>query len=323
LNQIHETAVDLEFKNNKLLPLLFGDRDRHLQRIENALHVNIKARGNYLSVSGQAQDVAVAKIVLNRLYDRLSQGRVVSLGEIDAAIRMAKPKEPTDISISEEVLSEVSIVTRKRVVTPRTAGQVDYIKMLQNYDLVFAMGPAGTGKTYLATAIAVSYLLTGRVESIILSRPAVEAGEKLGFLPGDVREKVDPYLRPLYDCLHDMLPTEQIERRIASGEIEVAPIAFMRGRTLSRSYVILDEAQNTTVEQMKMFLTRLGDDSRMVVTADLTQIDLPKGVKSGITDALEVVSGVEGIGFCYLKDTDVLRHPLVSKIVKAYNKRDR
>lgn len=323
MDHTHETAVDLEFKNNKLLPLLFGDRDRHLQRIENALHVIIKARGNHVSVSGQAQDVAVAEIVLYRLYDRLDQGRIVSLGEIDAAIRIAKPKEPLDVSLSEEVLSEVSISTRKRVVTPRTAGQVEYIKMLQTYDMVFAIGPAGTGKTYLATAMAVSYLLTGRVERIILSRPAVEAGEKLGFLPGDIREKVDPYLRPLYDCLYDMLPPEQVERRITSREIEVAPLAFMRGRTLARSYVILDEAQNTTAEQMKMSLTRLGDDSRMVVTADLTQIDLPKGVKSGMTDVLDVLSGVEGIGFCDLKDTDVLRHPLVSKIVKAYNKRDR
>lgn len=322
MNGIHETAVDLEFKNNKLLPLLFGDRDRHLQRIENALHVIIKARGNHVSVSGQAQDVAIAETVLYRLYDRLDQGRIVSLGEIDAALRMAKPEGTPGMPISEEALGDTSIITRKRAVVPRTQGQIDYIKMLKAHDMVFALGPAGTGKTYLATAMAVSYLLTGRVERIILSRPAVEAGEKLGFLPGDLREKVDPYLRPLYDCLYDMLPPEQIERRIASGEIEVAPIAFMRGRTLARSYVILDEAQNTTAEQMKMFLTRLGDDSRMVVTADLTQIDLPKGVKSGITDALEILSGIEGIGFCYLKDTDILRHPLVSKIVKAYHKKE-
>jgi phosphate starvation-inducible protein PhoH and related proteins len=247
----------------------------------------------------------------------------VSIGEIDAAIRMARPEETDDTSMTEKGLDQVSIVTRKRVVTPRTAGQVEYIKMLQSHDMVFAVGPAGTGKTYLATAIAVSHLLTGRVERIILSRPAVEAGEKLGFLPGDVREKVDPYLRPLYDCLYDMLPPDQIEKRISSGEIEVAPIAFMRGRTLARSYVILDEAQNTTAEQMKMFLTRLGDDARMVITADLTQIDLPKGVKSGITDALDTLKGIDGIGFCNLKETDVLRHPLVSKIVRAYNKKER
>jgi phosphate starvation-inducible PhoH-like protein len=322
LNSTHETAVDLEFKNNKLLPLLFGDRDRYLQRIENTLHVIIKARGNHVSVSGQSQDVAVAETVLYRLYDRLDQGRVVSLGEIDAAIRMARPSVPEDSAVSGEKVGQASIVTRKRVVTPRTAGQVDYIKMLESHDMVFAVGPAGTGKTYLATAMAISYLLSGRVERIILSRPAVEAGEKLGFLPGDLREKIDPYLRPLYDCLYDMLPPDQIERRITSGEIEVAPLAFMRGRTLARSYVILDEAQNTTVEQMKMFLTRLGDDAHMVVTADLTQIDLPRGVKSGITDAIETLSDVDGIGFCYLKDTDVLRHPLVSKIVRAYNKKE-
>jgi len=320
LDQINETAIDLEFKDNKLLPFLFGERDRHLQRIETALHVIIKARGNHVSISGQPQDVAIAETVLYRLYDRLNQGRLVSVGEIDAAIRMARPDETSSLKPDDKGLDEISIATRRRVVTARTPGQVEYIKQLQAYDLVFAVGPAGTGKTYLATAMAVSQLLNGYVERIILSRPAVEAGEKLGFLPGDIREKVDPYLRPLYDCLYDMLPPEQIEKRIASGEIEVAPIAFMRGRTLSRSFIILDEAQNTTTEQMKMFLTRLGENSRMVITADLSQIDIPRGIKSGMVDALEILRGTEGIGFCLMKDTDVLRHPLVSRIVRAYNK---
>lgn len=321
--QVHETAVNLEFKDNRLLPLLFGDRDRYLQRIESALQVNIKARGNYVSVSGPLEGVAVAETVLNKLYDRLSKGQVVSLGEIDAAIRLAKPhiSQKDDTSRSDD-MPEVAIPTRKRVVVPRTAGQIAYIKILQSSDLTFALGPAGTGKTYLATAMAVSELLSGRVQRIVLSRPAVEAGEKLGFLPGDMKEKVDPYLRPLYDALYDMLPSDQIEKRLASQEIEIAPLAFMRGRTLSRAFVILDEAQNTTTAQMKMFLTRLGEDSKMVVTGDLTQIDLPKGTKSGLVEALSILKDTPGIGVCTLSDTDVLRHPLVAKIVRAYSKLD-
>lgn len=321
--QGHETAVNLEFKDNRLLPLLFGDRDRYLQRIETALEVNIKARGNYVSVSGTLEGVAVAETVLNKLYDRLSKGQVVSLGEIDAAIRLAKPQlSKTPDSPNSQDMPEVAIPTRKRVVVPRTAGQIAYIKILQSSDLTFALGPAGTGKTYLATAMAVSELLSGRVQRIVLSRPAVEAGEKLGFLPGDMKEKVDPYLRPLYDALYDMLPSDQIEKRLASQEIEIAPLAFMRGRTLSRAFVILDEAQNTTTAQMKMFLTRLGEDSKMVVTGDLTQIDLPKGTKSGLVEALDILKDTAGIGICTLRDTDVLRHPLVAKIVRAYSKLD-
>ncbi len=314
---VAETAVDLSFKDNRLLPLLFGERDRYLQRIENNLHVVIQARGNRVSVSGAPDSVAIAEVVLQKMYDRLEQGQVVSVGEIDASMRLAKPDKNGKAEVSHGGLS---ISTRRRVITPRSEGQIQYIRLLQKHDLTFGLGPAGTGKTYLATAMAISQLLAGNVERIIISRPAVEAGEKLGFLPGDMREKVDPYLRPLYDAIFDMLPADQVERRLENGEIEVAPLAFMRGRTLSHAYVILDEAQNTTVEQMKMFLTRLGDDSRMIVTGDTTQVDLPRGVKSGLIDAIETLEGVDGIAICRLQASDVMRHPLVSRIVRAYDK---
>src|SRR6185312_5110111 len=215
------------------------------------------------------------------------------------------------------------IRTRKRRISARSANQAAYIRALRQHELVFGLGPAGTGKTYLAVATAVDMMMSGAVERIVLSRPAVEAGERLGFLPGDLREKVDPYLRPLYDALHDMLPGEQVMKRLNSGEIEVAPLAFMRGRTLANAFVILDEAQNTTPVQMKMFLTRLGEDARMAVTGDLSQIDLPRGTRSGLADALETLTGVEGIGTVRFTEADVVRHPLVARIVKAYDARER
>ncbi len=323
MGRLNETAVNLEFQDNRLLPLLFGDRDRYLHRLESLLNVSIQARGNYVHVGGDRDGVLLAETVLKKLYDRLLQGKVISIGEVDAAVRMAKPladKPPRDTSPATP--SDLSISTRRRVIQPRTPGQAEYLKALQSSDMVFAVGPAGTGKTYLATAMAISALLNGEVDRIILSRPAVEAGEKLGFLPGDLREKVDPYLRPLFDSLYDMLPSDQVERRLLTNEIEIAPLAFMRGRTLSRAFVILDEGQNTTVEQMKMFLTRLGEESRMVITGDLTQIDLPRGLKSGLIDALEVLQGVDDIRIFHLTDMDVLRHPLVGKIVRAYHKKE-
>lgn len=319
-----DKSIDLNFKDNRVLPLLFGDRDRHLNRIETALGIDIRARGNQVTLSGAPAQIAVAQTVLNRLYERLQEGHAVTISDIEGMLRISTPEEKSSPKHpnGEKVDSDLVIATRRKVVIARTKGQIEYIKMLMKNDLVFALGPAGTGKTYLATAMAVSELLLGKVERIILSRPAVEAGEKLGFLPGDIKEKVDPYLRPLYDALFDMLPSDMVEKKLLTGEIEVAPLAFMRGRTLARSYIILDEAQNTTVEQIKMFLTRLGEDSKMVITGDLTQIDLPKGVKSGLVDALDVLNGTPDIGFCTLKDTDVLRHPLVSKIVRAYNRLD-
>lgn len=304
----------LVFDDNALLPQLYGNHDQHLVRLEQLLDVSLSSRGNQVTVSGPADNAALARKALVALYERLKRGLAVDIAEVDAAVRFARAEG--------ESASDVEAVrTRRRVIGPRSPGQRAYLEALRERDLVFGIGPAGTGKTYLAVAVAVSMLLTGRVERLVLSRPAVEAGERLGFLPGDLREKVDPYLRPLYDALHDMLPAEQVANRMASGEIEIAPLAFMRGRTLAHSFVILDEAQNTTPMQMKMFLTRLGEGSRMAVTGDLTQVDLPGSVKSGLRDALETLEGVEGIRFVHFTDRDVVRHDLVTRIVRAYAQR--
>ncbi len=311
--------IHLEFPDNVLLGLLYGERDAHLGQIERALGVSIVSRGNHLVIAGDPAAAAVARAALGALYGRLEKGMGVEAGEVDAAIRGAIESAPGQ---GQSLWSdELTIRTRKRPITPRTPTQAAYIRALRQHSLVFGLGPAGTGKTYLAVACAVDRLIAGEVDRIILSRPAVEAGERLGFLPGDLREKVDPYLRPLYDALHDMLPGDQIAKRMASGEIEVAPLAFMRGRTLAGAFVILDEAQNTTPSQMKMFLTRLGSNARMAVTGDLSQIDLPSGTLSGLTDAVETLSEVEGIGFVRFTDADVVRHPLVARIVRAYDAR--
>lgn len=316
-NNSHIT-LDVEFDDNRLLPLLFGERDQYLLKIENNLGILIKARGNQLIITGYADDVIAAQNIFNRLYERLKKGLVVSLAEVETALRLNMMSRTNIDSLSQESF-EVVIPTRRRVISPRTLGQTNYIHALQKNDLVFGIGPAGTGKTYLAVATAVSALLSGKVQRIILSRPAVEAGERLGFLPGDLKEKVDPYLRPLYDALYDMLPSEQVNKRLASGEIEIAPLAFMRGRTLSKAYIILDEAQNTTISQMKMFLTRMGEDSQMVITGDLSQIDLPSGSVSGLKDAIEKLNNIDGIVINYFNESDIVRHPLVSKIVRAYD----
>tara|TARA_A100000171_G_scaffold51455_1_gene65805 strand:- start:2117 stop:3106 length:990 start_codon:yes stop_codon:yes gene_type:complete len=324
MTQSELISLDVTFEDNRLLPLLMGKRDHYLKRIEDALQISISGRGNRLVLSGPAHQVTIAQSALMRLYDRLKKGLVVSNAEVDAAVRLAgahqKPAGASSFDTHTDY-SGLSISTRRHVVSPRSPNQERYIDLLFQKDLVFATGPAGTGKTFLAVATAVAYLLDGKVDRIILSRPAVEAGERLGFLPGDLREKVDPYLRPLYDALHDMLPDDQMARRLESGEIEVAPLAFMRGRTLSRSYIILDEAQNTTEAQMKMFLTRLGEGSRMVVTGDLTQVDLPMGVNSGLRHCLSILQTIDDIGVMRLDKSDVVRHDLVSKIVEAYEAR--
>jgi phosphate starvation-inducible PhoH-like protein len=281
-------------------------------------------RGNQLAISGSADAVTIAKQVVTSLYQRLKRGLEVDAGEIDAALRLNRVDEGLEPNLFDGNGKDgTAIRTARRHITPRTAMQAKYMRMLHEHELVFGLGPAGTGKTYLAVAVAVAMLTKGAVDRIILSRPAVEAGERLGFLPGDMREKVDPYLRPLYDALNDMLPGDQVVKRMTSGEIEVAPLAFMRGRTLAHSFVILDEAQNTTPMQMKMFLTRLGQGSRMAVTGDLSQIDLPSGQKSGLRDALDAVEGIQGIGAAHFTDVDVVRHPLVAKIVTAYDARDK
>ena len=316
-----ETPTQLEFDDNLLLPVLYGERDQHLDRVERQLGVSLVTRGNRLAISGPPSATEAAHLALSRLYDRLKRGQEIDLPVVEAAIRLAEAEiADRSLSLWQE---ESAFRTRKRRIAARTPGQAAYIKALRESELVFGLGPAGTGKTYLAVAAAVDLLMTGRVERIILSRPAVEAGERLGFLPGDLRDKVDPYLRPLFDALNDMLPADQIAKRMGTGEIEVAPLAFMRGRTLARAFVILDEAQNTTPMQMKMFLTRLGEGSRMVVTGDPSQVDLPPQTKSGLTDALEAVTEVEGISVVRFTEKDVVRHPLVAKIVGAYETRDK
>ncbi len=313
--------VQMQFDDNLLLPMLFGERDQHLDRIERQLGVSIVSRGNRLAISGPASAAEVARAALTALYERLKHKLEVDGAAVDAALRHASIAGSEDaVPLWDEA---AALRTRKRRITARSPMQAAYIRALRERELVFGLVPAGTGKTYLAVAAAVDNLMSGTVERIVLSRPAVEAGERLGFLPGDLREKVDPYLRPLYDALYDMMPAEQIEKRLATGEIEVAPLAFMRGRTLAHAHVILDEAQNTTPVQMKMFLTRLGENARMAVTGDLSQVDLPRGTRSGLRDALETLRGIEEVSVVEFSEADVVRHPLVARIVRAYDARDR
>ncbi len=319
-----DQPVLLQFDDNNLLPPLYGEHDQHLTRLEAQLGVRLAARGNRVSISGPADAVHAAELALTALYERLRKGLEVSDGEVDAAVRMVlQMPAGAGAAVADIHAEDLTIVTRKRRLSPRSPTQAAYMRALRSRELVFAIGPAGTGKTYLAVAMAVSLMMEGQVERIILSRPAVEAGEHLGFLPGDLREKVDPYLRPLYDALFDMLPAEQVTSRLSNGEIEVAPLAFMRGRTLRNAFVILDEAQNTTPVQMKMFLTRLGENSRMVVTGDPSQVDLPKGQPSGLRDAVELLSGMDPVALVRFTNTDVMRHSLVTRIVRAYEARDR
>lgn len=304
----------VEFEDNQKLIELVGSEDANLSLIEKKLGVEISLRGNQVHINGLEPEATFAKTALSYLYAQLPRIKEIKLADVEAAIRLASAM----VKVEQPGHEEISINTKRKNVFPRTSTQAVYIEQMQKHELVFGVGPAGTGKTYLAVAMGVSMLLAGKVERIILSRPAVEAGEKLGFLPGDMREKVDPYLRPLYDALHDLLPGDQVVKRLSNGDIEIAPLAFMRGRTLANSFIILDEAQNTTPMQMKMFLTRLGPNSRMVITGDLTQIDLPHGVKSGLKDALHVLHNVNEIGFTFFKEEDVVRHPLVALIVHAY-----
>jgi phosphate starvation-inducible protein PhoH and related proteins len=315
----------VQFPDNRLLIDLCGELDRNLAQIEAGLGVMITRRGNELALHGEPGDRETAERVLRSLYGRLEQGRAVGPGDVDAAIRMTPgagaPAERTGRGGQLDMFgsgSRLEIRTRKKVVEPRTKAQRDYVEHLFRSELVFGLGPAGTGKTYLAVAAAVSMFIEGHVEKIILSRPAVEAGERLGFLPGDMKEKVDPYMQPLYDALNDFFPARQVQKMIEERQIEIAPLAFMRGRTLANAFVVLDEAQNATTMQMKMFLTRLGEGSRMAVTGDTTQIDLPRGVMSGLVEAERVLSGVEGVGFARFGPEDVVRHPLVAKIIRAY-----
>jgi phosphate starvation-inducible protein PhoH and related proteins len=314
--------LEVIFDKPQLLGRLFGEFDQNLVAIENRFGVYVAARGNKLQIEGEAEAIGRARDVLTGLYNRLVQGQDIDSGAVSALISMAFEPTLEGIIKHEHDAPPIMIRTRKKTIVPRSAMQIRYMEALVKHDIIFALGPAGTGKTYLAVAQAVAQLITGSVDRLILSRPAVEAGERLGFLPGDMKEKVDPYLRPLYDALYDCLPAEQVERRIASGEIEIAPIAFMRGRTLADAFVILDEAQNTTPAQMKMFLTRFGQNSRMVVCGDPKQTDLPDHIKSGLTDAVSKLEGIESIAMVRFGVSDVVRHPIVGRIVEAYEGSD-
>jgi phosphate starvation-inducible PhoH-like protein len=315
--------AEIAFDEQGVLGTLFGEFDANLVQIENRLGVYIGARGNKIIVEGPPDDVACARDVLKAMHQRLLTGQELDSGAIESLIVMCGEPTLEGIISGEEQRPPIMIRTRRKTIVPRSAMQTEYMRHLASKEIIFALGPAGTGKTYLAVAQAVSQLITGSVQRLILSRPAVEAGERLGFLPGDMKEKVDPYLRPLYDALYDCMPPEQVDRRIASGEIEIAPIAFMRGRTLSDAFVILDEAQNTTREQMKMFLTRFGQGSRMVVCGDPKQVDIPGGIEmSGLADAVGRLTGVDGIAVTRFSAADVVRHPIVGRIVEAYEGKD-
>jgi len=306
------------FENIGAMRSLCGERNFHLHILEKNLDVKINVRGNQITVEGERLDVELVDNLLGQLYELIRQGYPLYPSDIEYAIRLLQ--SDANAQLKDIFMDTVYIVSRRRIITPKTKAQKEYIEAIRKYDIVFGIGPAGTGKTYLAMAMAISALMRGEVTRIILTRPAVEAGEKLGFLPGDIYEKVNPYLRPLYDALHDMLDFDRTTRLLQKGVIEIAPLAFMRGRTLNDAFVILDEAQNTTSEQMKMFLTRLGYNARAVVTGDITQIDLPQGVPSGLIEAKEILEGIEGIKFVYFDKTDVIRHRLVREIIRAYEK---
>jgi phosphate starvation-inducible PhoH-like protein len=315
------TQTVLAFDDNRLASMLFGQYGQNLALVERRLGVVADSRGNHVTLEGSRAGVEQARRVLEGLYVQLkSDGELVS-GDVDGAIRQAVAQHSLfdyDLSSARSAFEEINL--RKRPVRARTAAQDAYMRALKRHALVFGTGPAGTGKTWLAVAQAVQLLERKEVDRIILSRPAVEAGERLGFLPGDMREKVDPYLRPIYDALYDLMDARIVERALEDGEIEIAPLAFMRGRTLSNAAVILDEAQNTTSMQMKMFLTRLGENSRMIVTGDPSQVDLPHGQTSGLAEAVKLLSGIEGVSHCTFTHHDVIRHELVSRIVEAYDR---
>ena len=309
-------SVRVHFDDPSTVKLLYGENDSHLKLIEKTLGVKIHARGNSVAVTGDPVDSRLAERILSELYEILSTGHPLYPNDILSAARILAGNH--SVKLKDIFLDTIYISSKRRLITPKSKAQKEYIDAIRSYDIVFSIGPAGTGKTYLAMAMGVAALTKKEVHRIILTRPAVEAGERLGFLPGDLLEKVNPYLRPLYDALHDMMDFETASRLLEKDVIEVAPLAFMRGRTLNDSFVILDEAQNTTSEQMKMFLTRLGYSSKAVITGDITQIDLPTGKVSGLVEAREILSGIPGIHFSYFTELDVVRHPLVQEIIKAY-----
>ncbi len=311
-----DKQIKLTFGNADIARQLFGQQDSHLKTIARRLDVIINARGNHAFIAGDVEDTALARNVLEQLYSLIKEGYPIYPNDVEYALRILSKDHRADLK--SIFLDSVYITAKKRAITPKSQSQKAYIDAIRNNDIVFGIGPAGTGKTYLAMAMAVSALTKGIVSRIILTRPAVEAGEALGFLPGDLAEKVNPYLRPLYDALHDMLRFEKASALMQQGAIEVAPLAFMRGRTLNDSFIILDEAQNTTSEQMKMFLTRIGFSSKAVITGDITQIDLPSEKASGLVQAKQILQNIEGIAFVFFSKRDVVRHRLVQDVIRAY-----
>ena len=308
----------ISFSDNSILPIVFGEHDKFLKIIENKLLVSIFPRGNFLKVSGEVNKVKITCSLLQTLFENVKKNQFLDEGEVHGMINLFQDTKSESLDGKENIES-LNFTAGKKLIKPRSKRQIEYFNLVRKKDLVFCCGPAGTGKTYLAVALAVSMLKSGQIEKIILSRPAVEAGERLGFLPGDLKEKIDPYLRPLYDALNDMLSFSEVLKKIENGMIEIAPLAFMRGRTLSNSFIILDESQNTTAIQMKMFLTRLGENSRMIVNGDLSQVDLPSGTKSGLRESINILKDIKDIGFIEFEESDVVRNPLVSKIVSKYN----
>ena len=321
-HQKEDTASrGITFDNNELVKALYGERNGNLRLVEKRLGITINIRGNDLLLHGPQPDVDTAENLLNQLYGLLRDGYPIYDRDVEYSLRILAGNHKAELK--SIFLDRVYIPSKKRTITPKSINQKIYIDSIRKYDIVFGVGPAGTGKTYLAMAMAVSALMKKEITRVVLARPAVEAGEKLGFLPGDLYEKVNPYLRPLYDALHDMMDFESASRFIQTGIIEVAPLAFMRGRTLNDSFVILDEAQNATTEQMKMFLTRLGFSSKTVITGDITQIDLPEGKASGLIQATDIFSHISGIKFVYFGKEDVVRHPLVQEIIDAYERAEK
>ena len=312
----------ISFTENSLLPVLYGEHDKHLKLVELEMSVSITTRGNFLQMSGNKDDVEVTKNLLESLYEDVKKNNILDVGELKGKINIFKDLK-SQVFNKIESIDSLSFSAGKRLIKPRSKKQAEYFNLVKKKDLVFCCGPAGTGKTYLAVALAVSMLKSGQIDKIILSRPAVEAGERLGFLPGDLKEKIDPYLRPIYDALNDMLSFSEVLKKIENGLIEIAPLAFMRGRTLSNSFIILDESQNTTAIQMKMFLTRLGENSKMIVNGDLSQVDLPSGTKSGLRESMRILKNIDDIGFVEFTDKDVVRNSLVSKIVSKYEEFER
>ena len=307
------------FEDNLILPTIYGEGDKFLGQIEKSLNVKIITRGNIIKIEGLEENVNLAKKLLNNLYNLATKNNKIDEGEILSLIKIAKSSKSSKVDNDVEKIESLCFQAGRKLIKPRTHKQADYFNCVKNKQMVFCCGPAGTGKTYLAVAFAVWMLKTGQIEKIILTRPAVEAGERLGFLPGDLKEKIDPYLRPIYDALNDMLPFSEVLKKIESGFIEIAPLAFMRGRTLSNAFIILDESQNTTSIQMKMFLTRLGENSKMIINGDLSQVDLPSGTKSGLRESIKILNNIKDIGFIKFDEKDVVRNPLVSKIVSKYD----